>query len=364
MIGMTRAHMADPHIVRKLEAGEEDRIRPCVGATYCLNRIYLGGDALCIHNPATGREETIPQLVEPAEGPPKRVVIVGGGVAGLEAARVCAERGHDVVLFEASTEPGGQVVLAARATERRRDLIGIVDWLSSECRGAGVDLRLGTLATAADVLALHPDVVVVATGGLPRIPDLVAGADLVVTTWDIVSGGIRPAAEVLVFDDHGTEDALSCVERMAASGSSVELVTPDRHVGYEVPGTMYPPYLAALYRHGVTMTPDHRLLAVRRAGGRLEAELWNDYSKTSMTRTVDQVVVENGTEPITDVYLDLVERSVNLGRVDLDEYIAIEPQSLLANPDGRFRLFRVGDAVSSRNIHAAIYEARRTCMVV
>ena len=116
MVGMMRAHMADPHIVRKLEAGEPERIRTCVGASYCINRIYRGLDALCIQNPATGREETIPHVAPPTTGPRRRVVVVGAGVAGLEAARVAAERGHEVVLLEAASEPGGQVRLAARAT--------------------------------------------------------------------------------------------------------------------------------------------------------------------------------------------------------------------------------------------------------
>ena len=148
MVGMMRAHMADPHIVRKLEAGEADRIRPCVGASYCINRLYLGLEALCLHNPATGREETIPQLVTPSAGPPRRVVVVGGGPSGLEAARVAAERGHTVSLLEAGPELGGQVRLAARATPRRSDLIGITGWLASECRHLGVDLRTSTFVEA------------------------------------------------------------------------------------------------------------------------------------------------------------------------------------------------------------------------
>ena len=366
MIGMMRAHMADPHIVRKLEAGEADRIRPCVGASYCLNRIYVGLDGLCIHNVATGREETIPQLTVPSTGPRRTVVVVGAGPAGLEAARVAAERGHRVILLEAASDPGGQVRLAARATPRHADLIGIVDWLVAECRHAGVELRLDTVADVADVIDLQPDVVVVATGGVPRMPGLAEGMDLVVSTWDIIGGSVTPSrGEVLVFDDHGAEAALSCAERMASAGSTVEIVTPDRHVGLEVTGTDYPAYLAAFYTAGVRLTPDHRMVAVRRtADRRLEVDLQSDYTSTTTHRVVDQVVVEYGTLPNSELYLGLRAASSNGGEVDLDAYLASRPQQLVVNADGRFQLFRIGDAVASRNIHASMYDARRLAMTL
>jgi 2,4-dienoyl-CoA reductase-like NADH-dependent reductase (Old Yellow Enzyme family) len=366
MVGMMRAHMADPHIVRKIELGQEDRIRACVGASYCINRLYLGLDALCIQNPATGREETIPHVVGPAAGPPKRVVVVGAGPAGLEAARVAAERGHSVVLLEAAPDLGGQVRLAARATPRRQDLIGITGWLASECRHLGVDIRLGIVADGPHVLALRPDVVIVATGGSPRLPDLAEGSDVVVSTWDIIGGSVTPSSgSVLLFDDHGTEEALSCVERMVAAGSTVELVSPDRHVGHEVTGTAYPAYLKSFYEHGVRLTPDHRLTAVRRtADRRLEADLWNDYTRTTTRRIVDQVVVEHGTVPNADVYFALRDGSRNGGELDLDAYLAGRPQELVVNPAGTFALFRIGDAVASRNIHAAIYDGRRIAMTL
>ncbi len=136
MVGMTRAHMADPHIVRKITEGREDDIRPCVGATYCLDRIYQAGEALCLHNAATGRELSMPHDISPAETP-KKVVIVGAGPAGLEAARVAVERGHHVTVFEAAADPGGQVRLTAQS-QRRREMIGIIDWRMAQCASRDV----------------------------------------------------------------------------------------------------------------------------------------------------------------------------------------------------------------------------------
>jgi 2,4-dienoyl-CoA reductase-like NADH-dependent reductase (Old Yellow Enzyme family) len=366
MVGMMRAHMADPHIVHKLETGQSDRIRACVGASMCINRLYLGLDSLCIQNPATGREETIPHLTPSSSGAARRVVVVGAGPAGLEAARVSAERGHQVVLLEAAAKPGGQVALAARATPRRADLVGIVDWLASECRHAGVDLRFDVVADGPTVAALAPDVVIVATGGFPRLPDLTEGDELVVTTWDIVGGVVTPSSgSVLVFDDHGTQAALSCAERLIAAGSTVEIVSPDRHVGHEVTGTAYPAYLAAFYAAGVRMTPDHRMVAVRRhSDGRLEVDLWNDYTRTISRRVVDQVVVEHGTVPNADLYHELAPASSNGGELDQDAYLAIRPQTVVVKADGPYQLFRIGDAVASRDIHASLYEARRLALAL
>ncbi|OGO57204.1 MAG: N-methylproline demethylase [Chloroflexi bacterium RBG_16_69_14] len=366
MVGMMRAHMADPHIVRKLEAGEAERIRPCVGASFCINRLYQGLDALCIHNPATGREETIPHITPPSRGPRRRVVVVGAGPAGLEAARVAAERGHQVTLLEAAREPGGQIQLAARSTPRHGELIGIIEWLAAECRILGVDLRCDTVVEGTDVATLDPDVVIVATGGRPRYPDLTEGEDLVVSTWDIIGGSVTPShGEVLVFDDHGAEEGLSCVERLVMAGATVEIVSPDRLIGQEVTGTAYPAYLKVFYEAGVRMTPDHRLVAVRRtADRRLEVDLSNDYTGGKQHRIVDQVIVEHGSVPNAEVYAALVDGSRNGGELDLEAYIAGRPQERVVNEIGRYQLFRIGDAVASRNIHAAIYDARRIAMAL
>jgi 2,4-dienoyl-CoA reductase-like NADH-dependent reductase (Old Yellow Enzyme family) len=360
MVGMTRAHMADPHIVAKLARGEEARIRPCVAVGYCIDRIYEGGEALCLHNPATGREATMPHVIPPSDGPARRVVVVGAGPAGLEAARVAAARGHTVVLFEAAAQPGGQVRLAA-ALGRRREIIGIVDWLESEVAHLGVDLRCNALAEAADVLAEAPDLVVIATGGVPNTAFLFEGEALAVTSWDIMSGQVPPGREVLVFDDNGAHPGASCAEFLARAGARLELVTPERTLLPEIGGTNYPAYLRAFGERGVRITLNRRLRRVRRAGNRLTAVLYDEYARTFEERVVDQVVVEHGTMPADELYFELKPISSNRGEVDLDALLAGRPQRTRSNPDGRFQLFRVGDAVASRNIHAAIYDSLRLC---
>ena len=357
MIGMTRAHIADPHLVTKLARGEEHRVRTCVGAGYCIDRIYVGADALCLQNPATGRERTMPHVIEPSPGPKRKVVVVGAGPAGLEAARVSASRGHDVVLFEAADEVGGQIRLAARATWRR-DLIGIVQWLGGEVETLGADLRLGTWAEAGDVLGENPDVVIIATGGLPDT-ECVNGAEHVVSLWDVLSGQVQPGSNVLLFDDHGDHHGPSGAEFLADRGAKVELATPDRSTAFELGATNFSVHLKHLYRAGVTLTPDVQLLSVRPKGNALEAELRNVYSGETSVRIADQVVVEHGTVPAVELFDELAAQSVNRGRTDVDALARGAPQPL--GPPGAFSLFRVGDAVTSRNIHAALYDSLRIC---
>jgi NADPH-dependent 2,4-dienoyl-CoA reductase/sulfur reductase-like enzyme len=289
----------------------------------------------------------------------RTVVVAGAGPAGLEAARVSAERGHRVVLFEKSGRTGGQINLAVKAGWRE-PLSGIPRWLDGQVRKLGVDLRLDTEATAERILAENPDVVVVATGGRPDLA-IIEGHELAVSTWDILSGRTQPAENVLLFDDQAQHQGPSCAEFMAKRGALVELVTPERRMGEELGATNVAIHLRELHKLGVVMTPDWRVTQIYREGNKLVAVLKNEYSEAEEERAIDQVVVEHGTAPEDSLYFALKPQSRNLGQTDVRALIENREQAIDANPAGRFRLFRVGDAVASRNIHAAIYDSLRLC---
>jgi 2,4-dienoyl-CoA reductase-like NADH-dependent reductase (Old Yellow Enzyme family) len=361
MIAMTRAHIADPHIVNKLREGRADDIRQCVGANYCIDRIYVAGEALCIQNPSTGRERTMSHTIAPA-AKRRKVVVAGAGVAGLEAARVASLRGHEVVLFEGTGQTGGQVNIAAKATWREA-LSGIVRWLDGQVRKADIDLRLNTPATVEAVRAEAPDCVVIATGGSAN-KGRFEGAEHAVTSWQILQGEVEPGESILLFDDHGDHRGPSTAEFLAKRGSKVEVATPERYLGVEFGATNWPVHMRELYTMGVLMTPDLRLMQVYPEGNRLVAVLRNEYTHAEEERVIDQVVAEHGTLPRDDLYFALRPHSANLGELDMTAFVEGAPQALINNPDGTFQLFRVGDAVACRNIHAAIYEALRLCRAI
>ena len=360
MVGMTRAHIADPHIVKKIIQKKEETIRPCVGATYCLDRIYEGKDTLCVHNPSTGREMIMPHVFEKNTPKLRKIVIVGAGPSGLEAARICSERGHEVIVFEATDKPGGQINLITRST-KRKDMIGIVDWRVQMCEKNNVKIIYNNFVTKEEILKEKPDVIIIATGGVPNIDVLEEGSDLVVSTWDVLSGNVNLEDDIVLYDDGGYFSGLQAAELISEKSKNFEVITPERFFAPDIGGMNFVPYGRNLYEKNVKISINKRVNKVYKKGNRLGLKIISDYSDKVYEQETSQVVVEHGTLPLDDLYFSLKLNSKNVGEVDYKSFKKGINRLINKNIEGKYYLFRVGDAISSRNIHAAIYDSLRIC---
>ncbi|MXZ81819.1 MAG: NADH:flavin oxidoreductase [Gammaproteobacteria bacterium] len=355
MVAMTRAHIADPHIVNKILRGEEDRIRPCVGMTHCM------GDnrPTCAHNPAAARERHWPQLIRKNPSGTTRAVVVGAGPAGLEAARILAERGHSVKILEAASKPGGQLRLAV-ASSWRRDVAGIIDWRLSELDRLGVELCTNRLAEISDVLSEEPGIVILATGGVPDVGGI-DGARWVTSAWDVLGGAARPADSVIVYDGTGRHPALTTAEYCHDRGSRVQAVLIDDRPGAELGYAERAIWKRELARRDIVPVAEHRLIRVKRSAGRLTAVFACELTSRIREMTAEQVIADCGTVPVEDLYRELRGASSNDGITDIPALLAGRPQPGVA---GSYQLHRIGDAQSSRNLAAAMFDALRLCSVM
>lgn len=335
LVAMTRALIADPHLPRKALEGRLHEIRLCLGMQEgCLGRSWRGLPLSCAQNPVTGREAELAEL-EPAPRR-KKVVVVGGGPAGLEAARVAALRGHEVVLYERSARLGGQVLVAARAPFRPGYELS-VDWLARQLARTSATVRLETEATAETVLGERPDAVVVATGAVPRYPEL-PGVELpgVATVEDVLLGRVAAGARCLVVDGTGRVPAGLAADFLARRDHAVTVATPYHTVGDNTEPSTKEPLLERLYQGGVTMIPDAVLAGIEREGasGTLRAWLHNEYADRRWAiEGLDTVVLAYGGRAVDHLYRALE------GRVP--------------------ELSLVGDAMAPRSLHDALLEGTR-----
>lgn len=259
LVGMVRALIADPDLPKKAQAGLLSTVRPCISViSGCSGRLGQGATLGCSVNPSIA----YPELENhPPISAKRKVVVVGGGVAGLEAARVSAQRGHSVVLFERMPDVGGQLLSAARAPGRQ-DLLGYVDWLDSETSRLGVEKILGSECSAKDATLLLPDVMIVATGSKSGVPSFTASPVKLVSDVEMLDGNvpITPSSDVLVYDIEGAYRGGSIANLVAEAGAErVELATPLGMVCQELDKLQQPSMYQNLCRNSVQWSPNMKL---------------------------------------------------------------------------------------------------------
>ena len=329
LVGMARQLIADPDWVAKVIAGRADQIRPCIACNQtCNGRLFQFQPIGCIHNPAAGHEATLGTSLATAALIAKRVVVIGGGPAGLKVAEVAADRGHDVVLIEAAARLGGQVRLAGRGPHRG-EWVEIVDHLVTRITGLGVDVRLGEPADAEVVAACEPDVVVVATGARPGpVPLPTAGHAVILDQWRVLDGNMPCDQQVVLFDQGSHAEGATLVSALAESGNAVTWVTPAPMVGMGMEFGTLLPLRRRLAAQGVVCRPEHIVTNVD--GGTVGL--------------LDIMAMQPATLPEIDAVVLAGNKVVN------------DP---FATTDWGVPVFRVGDCVSPRSAEVAIREAAR-----
>lgn len=333
LIGMTRAIIADPDMPRKAQAGRAEEIRLCVGANEgCIGRLYQGLPIECVQNPSIGREAELGDLQ--ATRSPRRVVVVGGGPGGLEAARVAAARGHTVTLFERRRELGGQVLTAARAPGRA-EYIGIARWLAAQVHVHKVDVRLGVSATRDDVLALRPDVVIVATGSIPRPPSAAnTAATKVIAAREVLDGEAPVGRRVVVLAEDPHMTGPTTADFLAGQGCQVRLISPFQTIGDAIDDTLKPIILQRLLTQGVECLPLYTAAELR--PGMVIAQ--HVLTGATVSLECDSIVSACG------------------GRADDELFHTLK--------DTGPAIHLIGDALAPRRVHDAMLEATRVARTI
>lgn len=336
LVGVVRGQIADPDFAAKARAGQTPHIRTCLSCNQeCVGRMGLNRWLGCIENPRAGRE-AVPLA---APGPrPRRVLVVGGGPAGLQAAATAARRGHEVTLFERQPATGGQVATAASAPSRA-EFLDVVRNLLAECVRYGVTLRTGVEATAETLRAQAPDAVVLATGARPQPPWWAGELERVVDVRDVLEGRAAPAAgqRVLVVDELGFHQATSVAELLADRGCRVRISTPGMVVGQDLGITLdLETYTVRAHAKGIEHATDQVVTGARPSGredGSVEVDLLTHTTGGTAQECWDWIVCAVHQAP--------------------------EDALWHALKDAPFAVHRAGDCLAPRRAHAAVIEGDR-----
>lgn len=347
MVSIVRAMIADPDLVVKARDGREAEIRPCIGTSMgCVAQLMTVGRIQCVVNVAAGAETTVPFETPGPATAAKKVLVVGGGPAGLEAARTAAMRGHDVDLYEMTGELGGQVRMAA-SVPPRSDLEAITRWLADEIERLGVRVHLRTPVDPDLIVEAAPDEVIIATGSTPKptgfqlsSPTMpVPGADLphVSTSWEVLGFGGRAqvGSQALIYDDTGTFEAISVADKLLAAGCQVTIVSRHEQLGATIP---FPPATVEasrerLFAEGLTFVPAMALRQITDS----EVTTYSLGLSAERTFAADTVCIVT--------FHDLND--------ELAAYLAEE------HDDAGFGVHVIGNANGTDTIHAAIRSASK-----